>query len=709
MAWDKHGCPVRIVGTSRDITDRKRAEEALQAARNELELRVEERTAELRETNQQLLVEMAERKQAEDSLRASEARYRLVLENAYELIVVVQDDRFVFSNRRGLELAGYSLEEVKSVPFLEFIHPDDRTRALKLYQETIQGEGTKEANLFRIVDKLGKVRWCHVGSVRIEWEGNPGALVFGIEITELKQAEDALRESEQRFRALVEGTAFGMILVKDGVFQYTNPKFTELFGYTLEDVPTGREWFRKAYPDSKYRHSVISTWIADAETAKIGPLQPRIFTVNCRDGTQKIVSFIPLSLSPSGEYVVTCEDITEKRRAEEHAIQTERLKAIGDLAGGVAHNFNNLLQMVMGGIDLALVDLEMGNLSEAKMTLEQLLQTSKSGAATVRRLQTFAQVGGKIQPTEAEVFDLSETVKQTAEITKPFWKTGPDKEGITVALNLALTGRCFVNAKESEITEVLVNLIKNAAEALQAGGEIRIKTFLEGGKVILRIADNGVGIKGEHLKKVFEPFWSTKEVTTGTGMGLAVSHGIISRHGGSISVESEEGRGTIFNVMLPLAKEPQEVPTVSAAKMLRSKLNMLVVDDMAVIVMHLVAMLKKHQQTVFSAMSGEEALEIFRNNKIDMVICDLSMPGMNGWEMGKAVRAICKARGLPKTPFILLTGWGGQALEQEKLVESAVDAVVEKPIDYRKLMSTVTEVAGRLPPEESGPTSPPKL
>jgi two-component system cell cycle sensor histidine kinase/response regulator CckA len=218
-----------------------------------------------------------------------------------------------------------------------------------------------------------------------------------------------------------------------------------------------------------------------------------------------------------------------------------------------------------------------------------------------------------------------------------------------------------------------------------------------------------VGIKTEHLKKVFEPFWSTKEMTTGTGMGLAVSHGIISRHGGSISVESEEGKGTIFTVMLRSAKEPQEVPTASVAKMLRSKLNMLVVDDMAVIVMHLVAMLKKHRQTVFSAMSAEEALEIFRNNKIDMVICDLSMPGMNGWEMGKGVQAICKARGLPKTPFILLTGWGGQALEQEKLVESGVDAVVEKPIDYRKLMATVTEVAGRLLPEESGPTSPPKL
>ena len=236
-----------------------------------------------------------------------------------------------------------------------------------------------------------------------------------------------------------------------------------MFGYALEDVPSGREWFRKAFPDSKYRHNVISTWIDDARRAKTGQVGPRIFTVRRRDGTEKIVSFIPFSL-PSGEDMVTCEDITERRRAEELAIRTERLKAIGDLAGGVAHNFNNLLQMVMGGIDLGLVDLEMGNLSEAKKTLGQLLQVSRSGAATVKRLQTFAQVSGKIQPAEAEVFDLSETVKQTVEITKPFWKTGPYREGIRVALNLELMERCFVNAKESEMTEVLVNLVKNAAD-----------------------------------------------------------------------------------------------------------------------------------------------------------------------------------------------------------------------------------------------------
>ncbi len=513
------------------------------------------------------------------------------------------------------------------------------------------------------------------------------------EVAERKRMEKALRESEQGFRTLVEQAPFGLLLInEDGTFAYINPKFKELFGYSLEDLPSGREWFRRAYPDPKYRHKVIATWIEDSTRVKTDQVRPRIFTVRCGDGSEKIVSFIPISLS-SGKDMVTCEDITERRRTEELGIRTERLKAVGDLAAGVAHNFNNLLQMFSGGIDYALVDLETGNLPGLKMTLEELLQASILGGETVSRLQHFAQVRGEIDRHEAEVLDLSKTAKQAAEITKPFWKTGPDKEGIKVSLSLKLMDRCYVRAAESEIMEVLVNLLKNAAEALPTGGEIQVKTFFERGQAVLQVIDNGVGINKEHLRKVFEPFWSTKGPSAGTGMGLAVSHGIISRHGGSISVDSEQGKGTAFTVTLPLAKQPQEVPPLSGPKMLRSKLNILVIDDMAIIVMHLKGILMKHQHTVFSAKSGEEALEIFRNNKIDMVICDLSMPGMSGWHVGKAVRAICRERGLPKTPFILLTGWGGQDLEQEKIVESAVDAIVEKPIDGRKLIATLRKVA----------------
>jgi CheY-like chemotaxis protein len=149
-----------------------------------------------------------------------------------------------------------------------------------------------------------------------------------------------------------------------------------------------------------------------------------------------------------------------------------------------------------------------------------------------------------------------------------------------------------------------------------------------------------------------------------------------------------------------LAKEPKQAPIPSRPKQLTAKLNILVIDDIALIVMHLKEILRKHQQTVFSAMSGEEGVEIFRNNKIDLVICDLGMSGMNGYDVGKAVRAICLERRIPKIPFILLTGWDIKAEEQDKLVESGVDAVLKKPLDTKKLLAHISKVVETTAPLE---------
>ncbi len=519
------------------------------------------------------------------------------------------------------------------------------------------------------------------------------------EIVERKQVEEELRKSEEKYRLLTEN-ATDMVWTMDLAslkFTYISPSVQKIRGYTpaeAAELPLEKT----LTPDSNARAvTMLGEEIRRDRDPGVNPDRIRLVELRefCKDGstieTEARIKFLrDLNGVPTGLLGIT-RDITDRKRAEELAIQTERLKAINDLAGGVAHNFNNLLQMVMGGIDLALADLKMGNLDESKKTLEQLIHVSNSGAEIVRRLQSFAQVGDKTQPAAGEVFDLSETVKQTAEMTKSLWKTGPDKEGVKIALNLELMDRCFVKAKESEITEVLINLVKNSAEALPAGGEIRIKTFFQGDQAILKVMDTGVGIKREHLKKVFEPFWSTKGVSAGTGMGLAVSHGIISRHGGTISVESQEGKYTTFTVTLPLAKQPEEVPMPSAPKRLPTKLNILVIDDIVLIIMHLKGILTKHQQTVFSAKSGEQGIEIFKNNKIDLVICDLGMQGMNGYEVGKAVQAICRERGVPKTPFLLLTGWDVKAQGQD-LIESGVDAILRKPLDTRKLLAHISKV-----------------
>ncbi|MBM4329219.1 MAG: response regulator [Deltaproteobacteria bacterium] len=238
-----------------------------------------------------------------------------------------------------------------------------------------------------------------------------------------------------------------------------------------------------------------------------------------------------------------------------------------------------------------------------------------------------------------------------------------------------------------------LNLVKNAAEALPQGGHIQINTFVERDRVILKVHDRGVGISKADLSKVFEPFWSTKGFDIGAGMGLAVSHGIISRHGGEISVESVEGQGSTFTVKLPHAQGPsaESAPASEARQIV--PLSILIIDDTPEVLEVLQGFLTMIGHRVFTAGSGAEGLRIFAEHHIDLTLCDLIMPDMNGWEVGKIKKRNCRDKGILRTPFVLLTGWSGQGIPQENLVASAVDGVIEKPVDVNGLAESINRVA----------------
>ncbi|MFH0823970.1 MAG: ATP-binding protein, partial [Pseudomonadota bacterium] len=380
-------------------------------------------------------------------------------------------------------------------------------------------------------------------------------------------------------------------------------------------------------------------------------------------------------------------DISDRKRAADALVRAERLKAVADLAAGVAHNFNNLLQIVVGGTHLALAHLDMTNLTQVRSNLKQVLESSRFGAETVKRLQDFARLRDDKIVKGGKVFDLSSTVDQAVEMSKPWWKTGPEREGLEIKVHRNLQKGCLVEGREGEIFEVVLNLIKNAVEALPGSGGIAVRSFVSQGNVFVQVSDDGPGIPEPNLGRIFEPFFTTKGFN-GTGMGLAGSYGIVVRHGGRIGVESAEGKGATFTVELPLSRE-EAPPVTDGVFRFPWRLRILVVDDAAPIVRMLSESLKKHSQTVFSATSGQEAIEIVYRNDIDVVICDLAMPGMNGWQVGKAVKEICQERGLPKSLFVILTGWTGQGSEEEKMDESGVDAIVQKPIEGTKLLERI--------------------
>jgi PAS domain S-box-containing protein len=519
-----------------------------------------------------------------------------------------------------------------------------------------------------------------------------GHQVIARDVTDRKKAQDALRQSEEKYRIIFENSPLGVFhFDRNGIITACNDNFVGIIGSSKEKL-VGLNLLKDL------NNQEVIAAIKKALSGKIGQFEGLYRSVTAGKTTPLKSCFGPI-LNADGACVGgigISEDTTDVNKAKDLQIQAERLKAVADLASGVAHNFNNLLQIIMGGAQLASVNLELANIPNVKRHLEQILESSQFGAETVKRLQSFANLHSEPVSAGTNMFDLSDLVRQAVEMTKPWWKATPEREGITVNLHLDLMDGCLIQGKQNELFEVVVNLIKNAAEALPLGGDINVTTFPSETSVVFRVDDTGVGIAQGSLSRVFDPFWTSKGAK-GTGMGLAVSYGIVTRHGGTISAESKEGHGSSFTVKLPVAKGlPQ--PSTIAPHVFDLELRILAIDDMQLLLSMLKEGLTEQGQTVFTALSGREGLELFKNRPVDLVICDLGMPELNGWQVGKAIKKICKDKGVPKTPFILLTGWAGQFDEEQKMIESGVDAIVEKPVDITKLVEIIRDVVTQIPP-----------
>lgn len=383
------------------------------------------------------------------------------------------------------------------------------------------------------------------------------------------------------------------------------------------------------------------------------------------------------------------QEIEQRKRAAELLIQSERLKAIAELAAGVAHNFNNILQVMLSSGEVALAALHSNDLARATNNLQRILDSCRSGAQTVRRLQDFAAL--RSEPTRQEnVVSLSDAVQKALDMSDTWWKSMPERQGFEVILTKDLMSDCFVQGEENELLEVVINLVKNAVEAMPQGGEIIVRVSCEGKNALLTVEDNGVGIPESDLGRIFEPFFTTKG-SQGTGMGLASAYGIVLKHGGRISADRRDGSGTRFSVRIPLAGDIREA-TSEVRTELPQRLRVLVIDDQEPIVAMLEQLFARRGHTVLTALSGQEGLNIFEHFPVDVVISDLSMPSMTGWQVGKAIKDLCLERGIPRPLFLILTGWGNRPEDSDRGVEAGIDGILEKPVNFERLMGKIREL-----------------
>jgi two-component system cell cycle sensor histidine kinase/response regulator CckA len=548
------------------------------------------------------------------------------------------------------------------------------------------------------VEAFETVRYRKDGMpLRVIAAGSPimvdGVLMGGVavytDITDRVRADAALRESEEKFRTLVEESPLGIALIgKDGGYRYINPQFRAMFGYTLEDIPRGAIWFRKAFPEKTYRDKVVQTWIQDQKKTPVGQSRAREFTVTCKDGSRKKIHFRPVTLENMDQFVIY-EDFTEKTTLERQFQQAQKFEAVGTLAGGIAHDFNNLLMGIHGRTSLMKMDLVPSHAHVEH--LEAVEEYVRSAADLTKQLLGFAR-GGKY---EVKPIDINELLIESATM---FGRTKKE-----IRIHTKTQPRPLVtDVDRGQIDQVFLNLFVNAWQAMPDGGDLYLETksvvlddedavthqVAPGPYVKVSIADTGIGMDDDTRLRIFDPFFTTKEKGRGTGLGLASAYGIINNHGGLITVNSEKGSGATFNIYLPLSHRQVVHETPMGGSLIKGSETVLLVDDEEMILSVGRAMLEKLGYHVFAANNGREAVELIAGmaDQIDLVILDLIMPGMDG---GKTFDRIREIR--PRMRVLLSSGYAISD-QANDILKRGCNGFIQKPFDIKQLSEKVRKL-----------------
>jgi PAS domain S-box-containing protein len=517
--------------------------------------------------------------------------------------------------------------------------------------------------------------------------------------TIMEQQEEVSKYTRQ-LQALSENAPFGMVMIdQEGIFKYINSKFKELFGYDLKDIPDGKTWFRKAYPDPAYRHQVISTWIHDLEGLISGEKRARTFTVTCKGGTEKIINFIPVQLE-TGEHVVACEDMTELKQAEEEKAslqdqlrQSQKVEAIGRLAGGIAHDFNNLLTIIKGYSQLSRIELKEAD--PLRGNIDEIQKAAERAASLTRQLLAFS----RRQVMEMRVVDLNSLLRDLEKMLRRV--IGEDIEMvIRLAADLG-----SVRADVGQIEQVIMNLAVNAKDAMPSGGKLTIETanvaldesdarshvdVNPGPYVMFSVSDTGTGMTPEVRERIFEPFFTTKEKGKGTGLGLSTAYGIVKQSKGHIWVDSVQGKGTTFKIYLPSVNEPLEEirKEVLRKEPPLGNETVLIVEDEAEVRKLISKMLERQGYAILETSDGEEALLVCERCKgpIHLMLVDVIMPGMSGSELAKVVKPL-----YPEIKILYMSGYTDEAIVRHGVLGKGVN-YIQKPFTLEGLARKVREV-----------------
>jgi len=635
-------------------------------------------------------LDITDRRRGEELLRESEERHRTLVEHLPQRIFLKdRNSIYVSCNANYAADLGIAPEQIVGKDDFDF-YPAELANKYRLDDQACMAAGTVK-DLEDLYELAGQERWAH--TIKVPYRDGQGRVigVLGIfeDITERRQAEQTLRESQERYRKLFDESKDGVyITTLEGQLIEANQAYCEIVGYASDEI-VGQD-VRITYANASDRDHFVGS------ITKTGFLKDYPLTLNRKDG-KEIHCLLTSSVrrAESGAiigYQGILRDVTEQRSLQNQLLQAQKMEAIGTLAGGVAHDFNNVLQVALGYSELILGDEELPQRYQAD--LGKIRESAKRGADLVQRLLTFSRkVEVKTQPVSLN--------RRVREMKKMIERTIPKM--ILIQLVLA-EDLATINADPTQIDQVLMNLSVNARDAMPEEGKLIIETaniFLDeeyarthfdakpGRHVLLMVTDTGSGMDKDTVEHIFEPFYTTKGVGEGTGLGLAMVHGIVQQHGGHIRCYSEPGQGTTFKIYFPalVADEAQEGK--DAREMPRGgSETILLVDDEEIIRDLGSRILAKAGYRVLSASNGKDALKLYqqRRDEISLVIMDLIMPEMGGKQCLEGLLSLD-----PKVKALIASGFAIDGPTRET-IEAGAKGFVGKPFNMKQLLGTVRKV-----------------
>ncbi|MGD9973174.1 MAG: PAS domain S-box protein [Desulfatirhabdiaceae bacterium] len=626
-----------------------------------------------------------ELRRTEKTLRETEELYSKVIAAIPDAVVRTDvTGQILFINDVALRISGYSLSEFLEKNFLEFIAPEDHAVVLQNFTLMFnQRLGPKE---YHLVMKDGKKIPFEINSDVLR--GNDGS-PYGIvnvcrDISTRLKAEEALKESEQQYRLLVENANDGIFIAQDGKIKFPNPRTLEILGFAKART---EEMFFVDFIHPQDRETVLDMHRRRLAAEENLPAYYSFRVINAT-GREYTVQLNAVNIVWEGRPATLnfVRDITDHLNLEASLRQAQKMEAIGTLAGGIAHDFNNLLMGIQGRISLMMFG--MAESHPFFESLSRIEECVKNATDLTRQLLGFAR-GGKYEIKPACMNDILE---------KSIEMFGRTRKEIQIHRNFE-TSLWTVEVDRGQIQQVLLNLFVNAWQAMPGGGDLFLQTENtvihnkmlrphesgSGKYVKVSVRDTGQGMDDSTKARIFEPFFTTKEMGRGTGLGLASSYGIIQNHGGWIDADSKIGQGSTFTFYLP-ASEKTVIPEIaSQTKEVKGNELILLVDDEDIIIDVGRQFLEVLGYTVFTARSGQEALETYRleSEKIDLVILDMIMPTMDGKETVQRLKAIN-----PDVKILLSSGYSMDEKAAE-IMKNGCNGFIQKPYGINELSQTI--------------------